>query len=127
MRNRDRFCGCLIGGGAGDALGYAVEFRQEDEIFHRYGAEGITEYKLSNGLARISDDTQMTLFTATGLLCGTTRGMTHGIMGPFSSYIAHNYQDWLKTQEERYPLPDEYHYQWDSKCYRYNRCNRSLE
>lgn len=26
MRNIDRFRGCLIGGAAGDALGYAVEF-----------------------------------------------------------------------------------------------------
>lgn len=33
MRNIDKFRGCLIGGAAGDALGYAVEFKREDEIF----------------------------------------------------------------------------------------------
>lgn len=112
MRKVDRFRGCLIGGAAGDALGYAVEFMQDTEIFRRYGADGITEYDLTGEVAQISDDTQMTLFTATGLLLGTTRGMIRGIMGPYSGYIGSSYQDWLKTQEERYPLPDEYHYSW---------------
>ena len=37
----------------------------------KYGANGITEYELRNGIAEISDDTQMTLFTATGLLPGS--------------------------------------------------------
>lgn len=46
MRNIDKFRGCLIGGAAGDALGYAVEFKREDEIFSEYGKKGITEYDL---------------------------------------------------------------------------------
>lgn len=33
MRNIDKYRGCLIGGAAGDALGYSVEFKREDEIF----------------------------------------------------------------------------------------------
>ncbi len=41
MRNQDKFRGCLIGGAAGDALGYAVEFMREDEIFRKYGGNGI--------------------------------------------------------------------------------------
>ena len=49
MRNQDKFRGCLIGGAAGDALGYAVEFMREDEIFRKYGENGITEYDLRNG------------------------------------------------------------------------------
>ena len=81
LRDRDKFRGCLVGGAAGDALGYAVEFMREKRIFSTYGEKGITEYELDEGLARISDDTQMTLFTATGLLVGTTRGMMHGITG----------------------------------------------
>ena len=112
MRNLDRFRGCLIGGAAGDALGYAVEFLGENQIFSRYGESGITEYALTNGKAEISDDTQMTLFTATGLLLGTTRGMMRGIMGSYESYIHYAYTDWLKTQEERFPLKKEYHYSW---------------
>jgi len=112
MSNPDRFRGCLIGGAAGDALGYAVEFMSADSIFNKYGPGGIKEYDLNGGMARISDDTQMTLFTATGLLLGTTRGKIRGIMGPYSGYIASSYQDWLKTQRCSYPLPEEYHYSW---------------
>ena len=112
MRDQDKFRGCLIGGAAGDALGYAVEFQNEKQIFSHYGESGICEYQLTNGVAQISDDTQMTLFTATGLLMGTTRGKMRGIMGSYANYIHHSYTDWLKTQEERFPLPEEYHYSW---------------
>ena len=75
MRDRDKFRGCLIGGAAGDALGYAVEVLREGQIFRKYGERGITEYEPTGGVAQISDDTQMTLFTANGLLLGMTRGM----------------------------------------------------
>lgn len=61
MKSIDKYRGCLIGGAAGDALGYAVEFLSEGMIFSRYGESGITEYELTNGVAQISDDTQMTL------------------------------------------------------------------
>ena len=91
MRNQDKFRGCLIGGAAGDALGYEVEFKNEGQIFSRYGERGITEYVLHDGKALISDDTQMTLFTGTGLLLGTTRGMMRGIMGEYSGYIQKSY------------------------------------
>ena len=112
MRTADKFRGSLIGGAVGDALGYAVEFMQDSDIFRKYGENGITEYALYNGIAQISDDTQMTLFTATGLLLGTTRGMLRGIMGAYEDYIRYSYKDWYRTQTERYPLPKEYHYSW---------------
>lgn len=75
-----------------------MEFLDDGTIFQKYGKQGITEYGLSNGIASISDDTQMTLFTANGLLIGTTRGMMRGIIGSYPSYIAMCYHDWLKTQ-----------------------------
>ena len=112
MRDLNKFKGCLIGGAVGDALGYAVEFLPASAIFKKYGENGITEYELHHGAAEISDDTQMTLFTATGLLVGTTRGMTRGIMGDYAGYIAYSYRDWYRTQTEKYPLPEEYHYSW---------------
>ena len=40
MRNQDQFRGCLLGGAAGDALGYEVEFKNERQIFSRYGDGG---------------------------------------------------------------------------------------
>ena len=91
---RDRFRGCLIGGAAGDALGYAVEFEDAEHIFARYGKTGITDYRLSGGVAQISDDTQMTLFTANGLLLPTENGTG----GERLANIFACYQDWLKTQ-----------------------------
>ena len=112
MRSLDRFRGCLLAGAAGDALGFEVEFMPEEQIFQRFGESGITEYRLRNGVAEISDDTQMTLFTATGLLLGTARGMNRGIMAKYSDYIRYSYKDWYRTQTEGFPLPSEYHYSW---------------
>ncbi len=100
MRDLDTFKGCLIGGAAGDALGYTVEFMSASSIFHRYGPRGITGYELRHGVGEISDDTQMTLFTAAGLL---TAG---SVTGDYASCIAASYRDWYRTQTERYPLTD---------------------
>ena len=48
MTNKNnKIRGCLVGGAVGDALGYAVEFYRERQIFSRYGKDGITEYKLA--------------------------------------------------------------------------------
>ncbi len=79
----DKIRGCLIGGAAGDALGYAVEFDSESQIFMRFGKEGIRAYAPDpvSGKAQISDDTQMTLFTANGILFGDTRAALRGIGG----------------------------------------------
>ncbi len=108
----DKYRGCLIGGAVGDALGYAVEFMHEASIKKHFGEQGIVDYALIDGVAQISDDTQMTLFTANGLLLGTTRGMTRGIMGKYSDYIAFCYKDWLQTQVSDYPLDEKYPYSW---------------
>lgn len=112
MRSQDKYRGCLIGGAAGDALGYAVEFSDEGSIFRRFGGKGITEYELQDGVARISDDTQMTLFTANGLLIAETRGKLRGIMSEYRYYILPCYRDWLKTQRQRYPYNGEEYFSW---------------
>lgn len=104
MDKFDKFSGCLVGGAVGDALGYAVEFMSEDAIFEKYGTDGISEYELDGGLARISDDTQMTMFTATALLDGITRGRLRGIMSGFESYIAEEYKGWYLTQTRKFPI-----------------------
>jgi ADP-ribosylglycohydrolase len=111
-RDRNRFRGCLVGGAAGDALGYAVEFMALDQIKAKYGELGITNYELTDGVAQISDDTQMTLFTATGLLYGATRTAIRGIGGSPESYVERSYQDWLKTQSYEPIGCDKYPYSW---------------
>ena len=99
-RRKNKIRGCLVGGAAGDALGYAVEFMDAEGIFRRYGPGGITRYALSavNGKALISDDTQMTLFTANGLLLGGTRANRKDQAWRPSILVPAAYQDWLRTQ-----------------------------
>lgn len=101
---RDKIRGCLFGGAVGDALGYPVEFWDEEEIFARFGTAGIQQYVLSpqTGKAMISDDTQMTLFTANGLLAWDAVESAAEGQGMYirpAKYVAAAYQDWLRTQE----------------------------
>lgn len=91
---KNRFRGCLIGGAIGDALGYTVEFFTLDRIKNIYGEGGIRRLPCPQGLALISDDTQMTLFTAEGLIKARDRGVGH----KRSIYLS--YLDWFKTQEQ---------------------------
>ncbi|MBR4819463.1 MAG: ADP-ribosylglycohydrolase family protein [Clostridiales bacterium] len=99
-KSLDRIRGCLIGGAAGDALGYKVEFVSYDEIIKAYGPSGITSYAIdpSSGKALFSDDTQMSLFTADGLLCAQTRVALQKISSPSRYYVYLAYLDWLETQ-----------------------------
>lgn len=91
---KDKVKGCLYGGAAGDALGYVIEFMREKEIFSDYGNDGIQSYSLGkNGKALISDDTQMTLFTAAGLLAWKAHGGNSA-----RNYVRQAYTDWLITQ-----------------------------
>ena len=65
----DRYRACLLAGAIGDALGAPVEFLTRREILRDFGPEGIRDHAPAYGrMAAITDDTQMTLFTAEGLL-----------------------------------------------------------
>ena len=97
----DSIRGCIFGGAVGDALGYSIEFLDEEGIFKRYGLHGITVYDkdIESGEAIISDDTQMTLFTANGLLVRDTICSLKGIHDRPRSYVSRAYHDWLLTQD----------------------------
>ena len=101
-RRTNQIRGCLIGGAAGDALGYPVEFISRSQILNRYGSSGITQYEYDpqQGTAIISDDTQMTLFTAEGLIRSRSKNQAGGADGHNSlcSSIYQAYKDWLLTQ-----------------------------
>lgn len=99
-RAKDQVLGCMLGGAVGDAFGYTVEFEDYRRIVKKYGEKGITRYNLDrHGIAEISDDTQMSLFTAAGILLGMTRGHMRGVMGRIDTYCRWTYLDWLHTQE----------------------------
>lgn len=95
---KDKYVGCLVGGAAGDALGYPVEFLSDLSIVSAYGNRGITEFNLNNGVALFSDDTQMTLFTACGLLNAEAHYNGTFNKDGYLKHIADSYSDWLKTQ-----------------------------
>lgn len=106
MNILDKIKGCLIGGAVGDALGYPIEFMSEESIFHKYGPTGLSDYILVDGIAQISDDTQMTLFTADAIVCAKRKfpnqWYNEAILIP---YIFHCYKDWELTQSTDYPIP----------------------
>ena len=68
MDLKDRALGCILAGGCGDALGYPVEHKKWTAILDMYGPSGICNMETKNGVAVITDDTQMTIYTAQGLI-----------------------------------------------------------
>jgi ADP-ribosylglycohydrolase len=99
----ERAVGCLLAGAAGDALGAPVEFIDRPEILRRFGPAGIRDYAVAyGGIGNITDDTQMTLFTAEGCLRARHDAATDG--GQESLEILRNaYLRWLTTQTGRMP------------------------
>lgn len=100
---RSRLVGCLLGGATGDALGAPVEFLSHCDILARYGPEGIRDFDSAYGrVGAITDDTQMTLFTAEGLiqwrLSAWRRGDTDRVRA-----LAAAYRQWLTTQSRLTP------------------------
>lgn len=86
----------MLGGAAGDALGGAVEFFSEEMIFRTFGEEGVTRY--TGGIGYITDDTQMALFTADGLLRAFERDGRNATGGAFLKSVYDSYLDWYYTQ-----------------------------
>ena len=67
----------------GDALGAPVEFMSLAEIRGRFGPDGIQDYSPAYGrIGAITDDTQMTLFTAEGIIRAHNRALNKGICHP---------------------------------------------
>lgn len=111
---QDRIRGSLAGGAMGDALGYPIEFEEYETLHARYGDEGLTHYDANffnsvddaseDNVAVISDDTQMTLFTANGLLNAIKDGMNpkYG--------ICRAYIEWYLTQTGK--KPKQFHDCW---------------
>jgi ADP-ribosylglycohydrolase len=100
--------GCLLGGAVGDALGAPVEFMSLAEIRGMFGRSGITELTTAfDRKGAITDDTQMTLFTAEGLLRAHVAGAYRGSAGTAAivAIVSNAYARWLATQGGTPGLP----------------------
>ena len=88
-KSQTKIRGSLLGGAIGDSLGYQIEFKRniKEKEITRFKDKGI-----------ISDDTQMTLFTANALIWRDTRWNLRGIAMPTTDAIYLGYKDWLDTQ-----------------------------
>lgn len=98
----DRARGALLGGAVGDALGWPVEFLRLAQIRERYGADGVTGFLAQQGSGmpqQVTDDTQMTLFTAEGLLRAVPG--TDPVPALRLAYLR-----WLRTQRQERPVAD---------------------
>lgn len=94
----ERVLGCFLGGALGDALGSDLEFVSAEEIGRRFGPDGPRGLGEAYGVhGAITDDTQMTLFTAEGLIRGSVARRSHGVEDPLPE-IQLAYQRWLHTQ-----------------------------
>jgi ADP-ribosylglycohydrolase/protein-tyrosine phosphatase len=86
---------CLAAGAVGDALGYAVEFLRMPDITRRFGDAGILEPQTdTSGRLVVSDDTQMTLFAAQGLIEAADTTLEARTAAQRKAFL-----DWLETQE----------------------------
>jgi ADP-ribosyl-[dinitrogen reductase] hydrolase len=92
---KEQIAGCLLGGAVGDALGAPVEFLTLAEIRRQFGTQGVRDYVPAYGRAgAITDDTQMSLFTAEGLLRFARRNEP----GDVVTCVYRAYQRWYVTQ-----------------------------
>ena len=74
---QSRIVGSLLGGACGDALGYPVEHKTYSTIVKIYGEKGLGSMETTNGVALITDDTQMTIYTAQGLIYAYEKGCNY--------------------------------------------------
>ena len=104
-RRFDRTRACLLAGACGDALGATVEFDNRDKILATFGPSGIRDFVDNEyGIAgKITDDTQMSLFTAEGLIRAEVRRRLRDLSS-YEGCIHHAYLRWLYTQKCNVPV-----------------------
>lgn len=107
---KDRYVGCIMGGAIGDALGAPIKFLSHDAIVEKYGEAGVQTYvEHPDEMGEFTDDTQMLLFTAEGLLRALHRSVLKGIGGAQTTITYHSYLRWLKTQAYEVPMSEHEH------------------
>ncbi|RKE22714.1 ADP-ribosylglycohydrolase family protein [Streptomyces sp. TLI_171] len=101
---RERARGCLLGGALGDMLGNPIEMRSMVTVEAEYGPQGLCgPVPDRHGVTgRITDDTQLTLFTVEALL--NARHTGHPEADALDAYLR-----WHDTQRYTAPPPPDGH------------------
>lgn len=100
LTKQERAQGCMIGAAYGDSLGAATEFISSERIKKTYGNDGITELVPVYGkVGNITDDTQMAIATAEGILNSTDEeiGFNEDLV---VQNIWQAYLRWFETQAD---------------------------
>lgn len=108
-RSIDHYRACFLGGAIGDAMGAGVVNLTLNQIREMYGNEGISEFvENQDKIGRITNKTQLSLFTAEGMLRSYHRAFLKGIWAAYSSICWQSYLRWLHTQGVEMPVIDQY-------------------
>lgn len=98
--NIKHFAGCMVGGAVGDAFGSPIEFMKLEKIKKVYGEQGLdflTQDKKGN--LGFTDDTQLTMFTADGIIKSALKGFDEN-SEPEYGMVFNSYRDWYSTCAE---------------------------
>jgi ADP-ribosyl-[dinitrogen reductase] hydrolase len=96
---QDTFRSVLLGGALGDALGWPIEFEKAKTIVKTFGLTAPAKLVEPD----FTDDTQMTLFTAEGLIRGRQQELAGGYVN-YPSAIRNAYIRWYATQRNDMPF-----------------------
>jgi len=102
-----RFIGAFTGFAVGDAFGYPCREMSYEKICSRFEKKGCLRLPINaaSDSALFTDNTQLTLFTADGIIWASYSNAPEGVN--YSEYVFYAYQYWLYTQtktvaDERY-------------------------
>ncbi|MEU8544930.1 ADP-ribosylglycohydrolase family protein [Streptomyces sp. NPDC048717] len=89
--------GTLVGLALGDALGFPTEFLAVERIIDSYGPWRELKPRVTRGVSRITDDTQMTLAFARGI----RTAMSDGELTParLAEAVREEYVDWYRSPD----------------------------
>ena len=103
-KNVDDIYNCILGGAIGDALGSTVNDMTYDLIVEQYGKTGLTDMeKDCDGKARLTANTQLTIFTIDAIIRAYTKYRIYGFtnLGKTISYTG--YLRWQYNQDRKVP------------------------
>lgn len=111
----DKFEGAIMGSAIGDAFGYPLMKMDFDEICGTFEKKGAMELAISRKTktALFTEATQMSLFTADGILWAQNEHMADE-NAAVANYVFYSYQMWLYMQTKTIAGP-EYEWLFDKK------------